>query len=824
MAARLIKQGVGKTLHLGFGGDVSLGGLIDQSLPNSIPDAQAAKEAKAAKQRHPLLQRGMRTAEVWGDCVGDLQAGVTAISLVSPFTMHGQRSRSAGGGAKRLTQRAHPLQVEALVDANIDFVTLANGHSMDYQEEGLLDTWAALDAASIAHAGSGEDRAAALRPAVLTATGRKIAYFALSAEGCGLRDAAGTEMWAAAYRRAGILHFDLWDTRMHDEALRELAGAIERLKQSQRITFVVVSVCWGQWDAGTAGGPAGSHAGVAVGEVPPQMRSFARALVDVAGADIVHGHGVGHMLGVEVYKGCPILYSCGVLLTDRLTSEAPPPSQQRREKQQQLSQSQPLRPRRLRSEQRPDLSYVARVTVTGANTIGWLELRPIHCRLLQVNRAKGSHLAWALEAMQGLCADLGTRQMTVGRYGLRIAIDMRPPDEPVPRRRVNPEARLSGRQQLGNDGGGSNAMAAGAAPAAWWTRLGARGEGDDDEEEDRGLVRSRRRRSWSGVRGGDGGAGLPGGLGGGGSRQGSAVAMGRGIWTTLSSAVSGVLGSVVGAAAGGGNGIIAGIGGDGIGGGGGGLGGGISGIGGVFGRSPPSPDAIDLNQASSSPGVPPSVRTPSPGHSPHDGTPKERSPLSRSPRLVSPVRSPFACLSSPASPFGIGRAPKWEAVPAESSGGGASSHLGSGRGSYGGGDDDRMIGIDVGDDDDTGYGDEVFGDDDGATSGAEGRWGVRGQQRGMRASPGVRPGGKFVDSPDANGGGRRGSPASQRALWGASARGPDCPPPSPSARAAAQAENGLARGLMDGDRSDFEDADDEEEIPLDDLLGSLNRD
>ena len=54
-------------------------------------DADAA--ARNARKRHPLLQRGMRTAEVWGDCVGDLQASVTALSLISPLTMHGQRSQ-----------------------------------------------------------------------------------------------------------------------------------------------------------------------------------------------------------------------------------------------------------------------------------------------------------------------------------------------------------------------------------------------------------------------------------------------------------------------------------------------------------------------------------------------------------------------------------------------------------------------------------------------------------------------------------------------------------------------------------------------------------
>ena len=172
MAVRYRRQGLGRELSLVFGGDLSLGGLIDQSLPNMVPDPLAMKGMRLAKKQHPVLTRGMRTSEVWGDCVGDLQANITAMSLTSPLTLHGQRSRTSGGGTKREAQRSHPLNVEALVDANVDFVSLANGHSMDFQEEGLLDTWEALETAGVAHAGSGEVRERSLRPALLRSVPR----------------------------------------------------------------------------------------------------------------------------------------------------------------------------------------------------------------------------------------------------------------------------------------------------------------------------------------------------------------------------------------------------------------------------------------------------------------------------------------------------------------------------------------------------------------------------------------------------------------------------------------------------------------------------
>lgn len=225
MAARRRHQGLGKKLVLCFGGDVNLGGCVDQSLSQSVPEAAARAKVRRLRQRHPLLQRGMRTTELWGDCIGELgEAAITAVSLVSPLTLHGQRSRSAGGGMKPVTSRSHPLNVEALVDANVDFVSLANGHSLDFREDGLFDTWEALAAAGIRHAGSGVDRNRALRPAILTAIGRKLAFFSLSAAGCGLRDAAGQEMWAANERRPGIAHFDLWDVASHAEIIEELGA------------------------------------------------------------------------------------------------------------------------------------------------------------------------------------------------------------------------------------------------------------------------------------------------------------------------------------------------------------------------------------------------------------------------------------------------------------------------------------------------------------------------------------------------------------------------------------------------------------------------
>lgn len=342
MASRLIKRGLGRELCLGFGGDLSLGGCIDQCLPHSVDDPVAKELADTLRRQHPLLKRGMRVSEVWGDCVGELQSDVTAISLVSPITLRGsRRSRGGSGATKGPPQRMHPQNAEALVGANIDYVALANKAILDFGEVGLHDSWAALDAATIAHSGSGANQNEAIRPALISSQGRTIAYFALSAVGSGMRDATGTDVWAAASRRSGIALFNVWDENTHAVVFEAYRAQLEALRAEVRISLVVFSVCWGIF----------SRDGGSAPTVQPAMRTFARGLVDAVGANIIYGHGTGHALGVEVYCGCPILYSCGTLLADVSTSAA-----------------------RSSSALVDTVSLFFKVQISGLNAVKWIEV------------------------------------------------------------------------------------------------------------------------------------------------------------------------------------------------------------------------------------------------------------------------------------------------------------------------------------------------------------------------------------------------------------------------------------------------------------------
>jgi poly-gamma-glutamate synthesis protein (capsule biosynthesis protein) len=51
-------------------------------------------------------------------------------------------------------------------------------------------------------------------------------------------------------------------------------------------------------------------------EISANEREFARALIETAGIDVVHGHSSHHPKAIEVHRDRPILYGCGDFLND----------------------------------------------------------------------------------------------------------------------------------------------------------------------------------------------------------------------------------------------------------------------------------------------------------------------------------------------------------------------------------------------------------------------------------------------------------------------------------------------------------------------------
>jgi len=120
-------------LRLMFGGDVMLGRLVREVM---LRDGIHAPLAGVA----PLLR----------------SADLVLANLECALTDSAERWH---GAPKAYYFAAPPEAGQALVDAGIRLVSLANNHSLDYDVRGLTDTLRILDAHGIAHAGAGPDLA-----------------------------------------------------------------------------------------------------------------------------------------------------------------------------------------------------------------------------------------------------------------------------------------------------------------------------------------------------------------------------------------------------------------------------------------------------------------------------------------------------------------------------------------------------------------------------------------------------------------------------------------------------------------------------------------
>lgn len=105
---------------------------------------------------------------------GDLKpifshSDVVVVNLESPFTDSNQNFK------KTVPLKANPKFAHILKDNNVDVVSLANNHIMDYGPAGLDDTLETLDKCDINHVGAGENLQEALQPAYFNINGNRVA-------------------------------------------------------------------------------------------------------------------------------------------------------------------------------------------------------------------------------------------------------------------------------------------------------------------------------------------------------------------------------------------------------------------------------------------------------------------------------------------------------------------------------------------------------------------------------------------------------------------------------------------------------------------------
>ncbi len=187
--------------------------------------------------------------------------------------LEGPLAREARRQKRKFAYRVNPQTAQALAEAGINVVTLANNHLLDCGREGVLETLEALAQAGVTAIGAGLNQAAAHRAAILTAGGYRV----------GLLGYYWNKRTAARARLPGSAM----------DSPEALARDITALKH--QVDRVVVTFHWGV---------------PYVREASLEVRAQARLAVD-CGADLVVGHHPHLIQAFEVYRSRPVFFSVG---------------------------------------------------------------------------------------------------------------------------------------------------------------------------------------------------------------------------------------------------------------------------------------------------------------------------------------------------------------------------------------------------------------------------------------------------------------------------------------------------------------------------------
>lgn len=364
------------TVQLFLCGDVMTGRGIDQiqrspgkPLLHESYIHSALDYVALAEHRSGPIPRGAPPSYVWGDALGELERRRPDVRLVNLETAV-TTSDDAWPG-KLVHYRMHPANIACLTAAGVDCAVLANNHVLDWGRAGFAETLATLHEAGIAVAGAGRNEREAAEPAVLTArTGGHVLVF-----GFAMTSAGTPAGWAATNSRSGVCMLPDCST-----ASAERIGT--RIAEHRRTgDVVVVSIHWGpNWGY----------------EVDSARQQFARALVDRAGVDVVHGHSSHHPMAIEMHAGRPILHGCGDFINDYEGISG-------------------------YGEYRPDLTLMYFVSIDpingGAADLRLVPLRRKHFRLYHASEAD---LAWLLQMLNREGAQTGTQAERSGEHELRI--------------------------------------------------------------------------------------------------------------------------------------------------------------------------------------------------------------------------------------------------------------------------------------------------------------------------------------------------------------------------------------------------------------------
>ena len=180
---------------------------------------------------------------------------------------------------KAYSFKADPEDVKLLEEFGTDIVSLANNHTCDYGEQGLLDTMDALTNGGIVYSGAGRNLAEASAVQYFVVGGRKIAFVS----------ATEIERFYHFTKRAGEKTPGVLKTQQKEAVLSAIA------KARANSDYVIMFVHWG-----------------AEGKI--KQDSDQRALAQeyaAAGVDAIIGSHPHRLQGAEFVDDVPVAYSLG---------------------------------------------------------------------------------------------------------------------------------------------------------------------------------------------------------------------------------------------------------------------------------------------------------------------------------------------------------------------------------------------------------------------------------------------------------------------------------------------------------------------------------
>jgi poly-gamma-glutamate synthesis protein (capsule biosynthesis protein) len=284
-----------ESLRLFLGGDVMTGRGIDQVLRRPCDPRlfeafvhDARDYLHLAEHANGPIPRPVTPDYVWGEALEvfeEFAPQARIVNLETAVTTH-----PTPWPRKGINYRMHPDNADCLPAGGLNCCVLANNHVLDWQRDGLSDTLATLDRLGIARCGAGVSHDEAAAPAVLKLGTGRVLVFAFAHPSSGV-----PPQWRASREQPGV---NLLENLTVDGAAAIGRHIAARRRPGDR---VIVSLHWGDnW----------GHA------VPDEHRDFARALIEQAGVDLIHGHSSHHPRPIEVHRGRLILYGCGDLIND----------------------------------------------------------------------------------------------------------------------------------------------------------------------------------------------------------------------------------------------------------------------------------------------------------------------------------------------------------------------------------------------------------------------------------------------------------------------------------------------------------------------------